>query len=73
MVDGVVYEMTDEEIEEINSSIAKHEADEVANGYKIKRENEYPSIADQLDELYHNGFDGWKDTIQAIKNKYPKT
>ena len=72
MVDGVVYEMTDEEIEEINSFIAEHEADEVANGYKIKRENEYPSIADQLDDLYHNGFDGWKNTIQSIKNKYSK-
>lgn len=40
--------------------------------YKIDRANEYPSIVDQLDDLYHNGIDGWKATIQAIKDKYPK-
>ena len=36
------------------------------------RKNEYPSIEDQLDDLFHNGFDGWKTSIQAIKDKYPK-
>ena len=40
--------------------------------YKIKRVAEYPSIVDQLDDIYHNGIDGWKATITAIKNKYPK-
>ena len=33
---------------------------------------EYPSTADQLDDLYHNGLDGWKATIKATKDKYPK-
>tara|TARA_B100001939_G_C16754484_1_gene535558 strand:- start:377 stop:652 length:276 start_codon:yes stop_codon:yes gene_type:complete len=40
--------------------------------YKYNREAEYPSIIDQLDDIYHNGIDGWKATITAIKNKYPK-
>lgn len=40
--------------------------------YIAKRQEEYPSIADQLDDLYHNGIDGWKTTIKAIKDKYPK-
>ena len=40
--------------------------------YQRKRESEYPSIVDQLDDLYHNGIDGWKKTIKAIKDKYPK-
>ena len=40
--------------------------------YKYDRANEYPSIVDQLDDIYHNGIDGWKETIQAIKDKYPK-
>ena len=40
--------------------------------YKYDRKKEYPSIADQLDDIYHNGLDGWKDTIKAIKDKYPK-
>jgi hypothetical protein len=32
----------------------------------------YPSIGDQLDDIYHNGIDAWKATIKAIKDKYPK-
>tara|TARA_R100001079_G_C4449278_1_gene152780 strand:+ start:2959 stop:3234 length:276 start_codon:yes stop_codon:yes gene_type:complete len=40
--------------------------------YMDKRANEYPSIVDQLDDIYHNGIDGWKATITVIKNKYPK-
>ena len=40
--------------------------------YKDKRQNEYPRIEDQLDDLYHNGIDGWKATIKTIKDKYPK-
>ena len=40
--------------------------------YEEKRASEYPSIADQLDDLYHNGIDGWKETIKGIKDKYPK-
>ena len=43
-----------------------------AKEYQRKREKEYPSIADQLDDLYHNGIDGWKATIKVTKDKYPK-
>lgn len=42
------------------------------NEYKFKRGAEYPSIPDQLDTLYHGGYDAWKATIQAVKDKYPK-
>tara|TARA_R100001591_G_C4304658_1_gene171334 strand:+ start:615 stop:893 length:279 start_codon:yes stop_codon:yes gene_type:complete len=42
------------------------------NQYKIDREKEYPSIVTQLDDIYHNGIDGWKTTIKAVKDKYPK-
>ena len=40
--------------------------------YQRDRKAEYPSIEDQLDDLYHNGIDGWKVTIKATKDKYPK-
>ena len=36
------------------------------------RRKEYPSIVDQLDDIYHNGIDDWKATIKAVKDKYPK-
>ena len=40
--------------------------------YKYNRQAEYPSIVDQLDDIYHNGIDGWKATIKTVKDKYPK-
>ena len=40
--------------------------------YQRDREVEYPSIKNQLDDIYHNGIDGWKATIKATKDKYPK-
>lgn len=40
--------------------------------YKDLRAQAYPSIADQLDTIFHSGLDGWKATIQATKDKYPK-
>ena len=58
-------------------SITEEEAKEIINAryvltYKDKREAEYPLIQDQLDDIYHNGINGWKSTIKAIKDKYPK-
>jgi len=37
------------------------------------RNREYPPIADQLDYMYHNGFEKWKtDMIDPVKDKCPK-
>ena len=49
---------------------AQNEADKT---YADKRRVEYPSIADQLDDIYHNGIDAWKATIKTTKDKYPKS
>jgi hypothetical protein len=43
------------------------------NEYQYKRADEYPSIVDQLDDIYHNGLDSWKTKIKAVKDKYPKS
>ena len=43
-----------------------------ATAYKTLRQREYPEIADQLDDIYHNGIAGWKTTIKVTKDKYPK-
>jgi hypothetical protein len=40
--------------------------------YKYQRAQAYPSIADQLDAIYHEGIDAWKATIAAVKQEYPK-
>ena len=42
------------------------------DSYKSKRRDEYPSVVDQLDKIYHSGIDAWKADIKAIKDKYPK-
>ena len=36
------------------------------------RANDYPSIKDQLDKIYHSGIEEWKKVIKATKDKYPK-
>jgi hypothetical protein len=43
-----------------------------SNTYKDKRAAAYPSIADQLDLLYHGGMDAWKAAITAVKEEFPK-
>lgn len=42
------------------------------NQYQRDRVKEYPSIQDQLDILYHKGYEGWKEEINKVKDKYPK-
>ena len=40
--------------------------------YSEKRVAEYPSVVDQLDNIYHNGIDAWKVDIKAVKDAHPK-
>ena len=50
--------------------------DIVEPGYATLRSQEYPSREEQFDMMYWdkvNGTTVWEDTIQAIKDKYPKT
>ena len=63
---------TDSDGEEVTINWTKVNAWTDPDQYKIDRENEYPSIQDQLDDIYHNGVDGWKATIKTIKDKHPK-
>ena len=56
----------------IDAARAEIDAEYKNNEYQRQRAEEYPSLVDQLDDLYHNGIDGWKATIKATKDKYPK-
>lgn len=47
-------------------------AEVAANAYVSQRQQAYPSIVDQLDTLYHGGYDAWKASIQVIKDQFPK-
>ena len=57
---------------EIETAEVEWQAEYDAKAYSRSRAKEYPSIADQLDDIYHNGIDAWKATIKTTKDKYPK-
>ena len=41
--------------------------------YQRDRRPEYPSMADQLDFIYHNGIAKWKsDMVKPVKDAHPK-
>jgi hypothetical protein len=40
--------------------------------YSSDRRDNYPAIEGQLDQIYHEGIDAWKETIQAVKDAHPK-
>ena len=42
------------------------------DSYRSKRREEYPYLAEQLDQIYNEGIHAWKATIKAVKDKYPK-
>jgi len=56
----------------IDSARTTLDAEAAAIAYQGQRKAEYPSIEDQLDDIYHNGIDAWKATIKVTKDKYPK-
>ena len=39
------------------------------DSYKSKRRDEYPSVVDQLDLIYHSGLHAWKANIKETKDK----
>ena len=57
---------------DVNAGLKKLQDDFDAKEYARKRKAEYPSVVDQLDDIYHNGIDAWKATIKKTKDKYPK-
>jgi hypothetical protein len=70
IVDDVAYDKDGNIVEYDNVAV---EALIASEAYKSLRATEYPSIADQLDYIYHNGIDAWKtDMIDPVKTKYPK-
>ena len=57
---------------EVDAEVIRLQAVYDAQDYARSRQKEYPTIPDQLDDIYHNGIDAWKAAIKAVKDKYPK-
>jgi hypothetical protein len=62
----------DAQSNQVEIDLAKVNAWVDPDAYKYQRATAYPSIADQLDTLYHGGYDAWKATITAVKEEFPK-
>ena len=72
-VNGVLQDFSSPLTEEqINTAVSEYETHLNSIQYQRDREKEYPSIADQLDKIYHSGLNEWKKVIKATKDKYPK-
>ena len=57
---------------EIDAELTRLQNQYTANEYQRNRAEEYPSVVDQLDLIYHSGIDAWKAKIKETKDKYPK-
>ena len=57
----------------ITAKLAELKTDYANKEYQRKRADEYPTVVDQLDLIYHSGIDAWKAKIKETKDKYPKS
>ena len=70
VVDGV--EAFDEQGNQVTIDLDAVNAWVDPDQYKYQRAQAYPSMADQLDLIYHEGIDAWKAQIAAVKQEHPK-
>jgi hypothetical protein len=58
--------------EEVETEITRLTEESQKNQYQRDRQMAYPTIADQLDMIYHNGLDAWHAAITEVKDRFPK-
>lgn len=71
-VNGVVSEFSDDDYAQAKIDLGNSKWNAQQFDYIQARQNAYPSFADQLDEIYHNGIDAWKVIIKKVKDDNPK-
>lgn len=72
MVNGVTVELTAAENAARLAEGVTAQAELEARAWLDGRLSEYPALAEQMDNIYHNGIAAWKADIKVIKDKYPK-
>jgi len=68
-----LQDLTTNELAQVTAKAEENQSLYDAQEYSRNRAEAYPSIQDQLDDIFHNGVDGWKKTILAVKDANPKT
>ena len=80
-VNNELVQLTDAEETAFNADQDACAADKAANGYKQNRQENYPTLGEQFDLLFHaidadtdlkTKFASFYNSIKAIKDKYPK-
>ena len=75
LLDGKKVAYTAEEETARDAEEAAVAKEQAANEYKKKRREAFPSLSDQLDQLYwdkKNGTNKWVEAIDKIKSDNPK-
>jgi hypothetical protein len=75
MVNGVVVEMTAEEITQRNAEVAQAEAEFAATGYISQRQAAYPPMEDYIDGIVKGDtaqVDKYVADCLAVKAQFPK-
>ena len=75
LINGEKVAFTAEEETARDAEEAAWATEKAANGYKDKRAEAYPSLAQQLDKLYwdkKNGTNKWVEAIDKVKSDNPK-
>lgn len=60
---------------EINTEVARLQAEYDSKEYARARAEAYPSWQEQMDMMYHDQTEGsrtWLDAVEAVKEAYPK-
>jgi len=59
-------------LQEVDAELQRLQAEHDRKDYQRQRAEAYPSIEEQLDLMFHGGYEVWKAAIQAVKDQYPK-
>jgi len=73
-VNGIEVELTEAEIKEVKAretAWAESEVNRKVEKTRLSRMSEYGTPGEQLDMIYHDGFDVWSAHVKAIKDKHP--
>lgn len=76
IVDGEMVELTPDEIYTPTAEELAEQEERIARDDRLlNRQEAYPNIGDQLDQIYWDQINGttvWKDSITAVKGAHPK-